>query len=257
VITFIYGLVDPETRTIRYVGKSNDPYYRLRAKSGHVEDARRGFTYHKSNWIRSLLSKGLVPEVIILEPCLKTEWSEREKCWIKTLREKGFPLTNIHDGGDQPSPVATETLRENGKKLAHWHIEHPDLWELAKKKIGEANKVSLLGKRQDAAAVAKRVATRRKNALERRKKQHIQDTPKGGYVICALCGAERKSLAGHLTRGPHYLTGEEFQNYRSVHQVMCQATIQKKSDSAKKNGNGLLGKKRGPYKKRIQSVTVR
>ena len=51
--TFIYGLCDPETNEIRYIGKSNQPKKRLQ---DHIYSCERTVT-HKNNWIKSLLNK--------------------------------------------------------------------------------------------------------------------------------------------------------------------------------------------------------
>src|SRR5438874_480843 len=50
---FIYALVDPVTRFVRYVGKSEEPQERTTV---HCNDKSRT---HRANWIRSILAKGI------------------------------------------------------------------------------------------------------------------------------------------------------------------------------------------------------
>ena len=58
--TFIYGLVDPRTDEIRYIGKANDIRQRLK---NHLNPARYRPT-HKFNWIRKLRRLNMKPYLI-------------------------------------------------------------------------------------------------------------------------------------------------------------------------------------------------
>lgn len=92
-VCYIYGLVDPRTKTIRYVGKSKNPF--TRAKN-HLAEARmksrRGG--QRLVWLRELLTAGVEPDVVILE-CVHGMWAEREKTWIAAISG----LLNGHPGG--------------------------------------------------------------------------------------------------------------------------------------------------------------
>ena len=91
---YIYGLQDPTTNEIRYVGKTNNPKKRLMFHL-YCNDTNK----HKSNWIMSLKKTGTKPNLLILEKTNEIEWEEREKHWIKYGRDNGWRLTNICDGG--------------------------------------------------------------------------------------------------------------------------------------------------------------
>lgn len=94
---YIYGLRDPLTREIRYVGKSTQPIFRLR---GHLKDAKEART-HKQRWLRQLEEKGLAPELVILEEVKAPRtWQQAEREWIAKGKEMGWPLTNLTDGGE-------------------------------------------------------------------------------------------------------------------------------------------------------------
>ena len=90
---FIYGLVDPRDKKVRYVGKSKNPYAR---RDNHLSEARmknrRGGK--RLGWLRELNRVGVRPRVIILETVIGC-WEEREKHWIASLPG----LFNSHPGG--------------------------------------------------------------------------------------------------------------------------------------------------------------
>lgn len=101
---YIYGLVDPETKEIRYIGKSIRPVERLANHCNEISNC------HRSHWIQSLKKKGLKPEMVILERIVgEWPWQESEKRWISYCRENGFDLVNNTDGGDGVSGLPEET----------------------------------------------------------------------------------------------------------------------------------------------------
>lgn len=103
--TFIYGLAEPETGVIRYVGKSNNPNQRL---SRHMAQSRTG-KWHAAIWVASLVAKGLRPIVVILEKVATDDWPAAEIRWIKKLRDEDCDLTNTTEGG--MAPEITEGTR--------------------------------------------------------------------------------------------------------------------------------------------------
>jgi len=113
----VYKLTDPETKQIRYIGRTNnvkDRYSRhLKDISGtphyhHVSsiaadgtymyeiDRTRPPIYTRSNWIYDLRAKGLKPSISVLyEPLpapLIIEWEQR---YILHGLQQGWPLTNL------------------------------------------------------------------------------------------------------------------------------------------------------------------
>ena len=92
--TVIYGLVDPRSGEIFYVGKTSNAETRVarhlaeRCNKGRVE------------WIRNIIGVGLKPTLAILEVVQKGEnWGDREIYWIARGKELGWPLVNISEGG--------------------------------------------------------------------------------------------------------------------------------------------------------------
>jgi hypothetical protein len=86
---YIYGLVDPETREICYVGKTHNVRKRLR---DHIE---RSKVVAVSEWIENLEMRGFSPLVVILE---KVEDVDKvkicEQWWISHGLRLEWPLIN-------------------------------------------------------------------------------------------------------------------------------------------------------------------
>jgi hypothetical protein len=124
-MTFIYALIDPITKDVRYIGKSNNPHKRLFGHNGHIRAKTKS---HKHFWIKSLLDQGFVPTILILEKCEKSIWQEREKDWIKFGRKLKWPLTNMADGGEGYS---------------HWNNRPAPTRGIPHSKIAQANRAFL------------------------------------------------------------------------------------------------------------------
>lgn len=64
------------------------------------EAASRRQTHHNSQWIRSLLSRGLAPKMAVLFAVpVGMRWQVAEKFFIASSKAFGFDLTNTHEGG--------------------------------------------------------------------------------------------------------------------------------------------------------------
>ena len=94
----IYGLVDPRTDAIRYVGKTKHMKRRL---SEHINDKE---ITKKANWIKKLRSLNLKPTIIELDSVPETEHEFWEIYWIAQLKAWGIELLNGTNGGDNPQP---------------------------------------------------------------------------------------------------------------------------------------------------------
>lgn len=91
----IYGLCDPDTQELRYVGVANDMFGRFR---GHLKEAKKGMR-HLHKWIRTLTRKGKLPEAFEIESVNVENWQEAERFWISYFRAIGCRLTNAIEGG--------------------------------------------------------------------------------------------------------------------------------------------------------------
>jgi len=124
----IYGLVDPRTEEIRYIGKTEQiPDCRL---TQHVHRARTtDRNTHLLNWLRLMLDADMVPSITILEivDAGGPDWQEREREWIAHGHESGWPLTNSTSGGEgiiDPSPEVRKarSVRMKGNKYASGNL---------------------------------------------------------------------------------------------------------------------------------------
>ena len=111
---YVYGLVDPTTRQIRYVGKTKG-YLNSRLK-GHLREAQVSSQHnHRLAWMRMLFKKNLVPSLIMLEEVVTADGLVKaERWWIQELRSRGLDLVNGTDGGEgmeNPSPATRLKLQ--------------------------------------------------------------------------------------------------------------------------------------------------
>jgi plasmid maintenance system antidote protein VapI len=94
---YLYGLFDPTTNDLRYIGKTYDLKMRLK---GHLSKYSLQTKSHKNHWLKSLLEKGLEPTLYVLETYnTEEECYEAEETYIQYYKELGVNLTNNSDGG--------------------------------------------------------------------------------------------------------------------------------------------------------------
>lgn len=91
---YIYTLSDPTTNIVKYVGKT----FRLeRRLNDHLKCNGRS---KKDAWVKSLLNKGLIPLLEVIEETDDIECNFWEQYWISQFKTWGFKLKNMTDGGD-------------------------------------------------------------------------------------------------------------------------------------------------------------
>lgn len=104
---YIYALHCPIAKTVRYIGKTNDPEYRL---ATHLTSAKSGkYSHYTARWLRKILAAGERPEMEILETLDDSEpWEEYERFYIQHGEEFGWRLTNTNPGGEGGGYVREE-----------------------------------------------------------------------------------------------------------------------------------------------------
>ncbi len=90
----IYGLIDPVTLIIRYVGRSS---WGLTRPKAHW--TAKGRT-RVANWIKGLRVRGAKYLIVVLEHTAPENIAQCEMWWIAYGRLSGWNLTNLTDGGE-------------------------------------------------------------------------------------------------------------------------------------------------------------
>ena len=107
--TTIYGLIDPTTKQLRYIGKTNNIKQRFK---NHLNSCRDKNT-HKRNWINYLKKNNLKPEIEIIDIVDTDKWKYWEIFYISYFKMIGCNLTNYTTGGDGLT-FANKTSFKNG-----------------------------------------------------------------------------------------------------------------------------------------------
>ena len=110
--TFIYGLTDPRTSEIVYIGKSNDPHRRVKY---HVAERHRSSS-PKALWIQELWDLRLRPNVRVIMKVPFDRWGYFEQQAID--RFGGLDsLLNVKPAGNQP-PIPWDEEHRRNHRLA-------------------------------------------------------------------------------------------------------------------------------------------
>ena len=116
----IYGLVDPRTLLVRYVGMSSTG---MRRPNDHGRPAALAKDKtHKGKWIRALRRNGYDYEIVILDEVEDLVIAER--WWIAFGRACGWPLTNHTDGGEGAPGVKRSVLSRQRQSSTLKQIGH-------------------------------------------------------------------------------------------------------------------------------------
>jgi len=128
----IYGIVDPQTGSIIYIGKANDVKARWKT---HITDARKKKS-RLYTWLNEKLDKNEKVEVIELASAISEDWGSLEKIVIAQYRAEG-KLLNMANGGQEP-PHDPETCAKNARKVVEKRMSDPfhyEIWRM-KKEMG-------------------------------------------------------------------------------------------------------------------------
>ncbi len=142
---YIYGLYDPDTLELRYIGKTNDLRGRL---WGHIRDAKGGQRTYKGTWIRWLLGVGKEPFIAAIQETTEESWQQDEKECIAQAKYEGARLTNLTKGGE--GIIGYSHSQETREKIRKYNLETgriPPSWK---------------GQKQSPEHIKKRVEARQK-----------------------------------------------------------------------------------------------
>ena len=132
--SFIYGLCDPRTQALRYVGITNRLVDRYRE---HIREAQRGST-HADRWIKKLLDDGLMPDKFVIEEVDKDGRAEAECFWIAYFKSIGCQLTNITRGGE--GVLGLNHSEETKKKMSESAKHRPSMSDATRHLIASISK---------------------------------------------------------------------------------------------------------------------
>jgi len=93
--TYIYRLLDPRDRQVKYIGKTVNLAWRGKSHRSPYGES------HCARWLRCLRKLGLHAEMEIIETVeAGGDWAARERHWIAYYRSQGVDLCNMSAGGE-------------------------------------------------------------------------------------------------------------------------------------------------------------
>jgi hypothetical protein len=131
-IMYIYALVDPRDNKTRYVGVTKDPLNRFRSHL-RVNQSVMRHGKKRCEWIAELREGRLAPKMIILEESDWDNWQKAEQWWIRHMRETGYDLLNVNNGGIGPNSISDETRASMRK--SHLGVHTRPMSETHKKSL--------------------------------------------------------------------------------------------------------------------------
>lgn len=215
---YIYALLDLDDNPF-YVGKTNNIKKR---QHGHLNMARRGFVSPVYAKIRKLQRQGWVFNFQILEECSESNCDERERFYIASLREQGFKLTNLAEGGEggcssDTAKKIVEARRKNGT------LKHT---EETKRKMSQSHK-GVLKTAEHKAALSKAWSRTPEQLKQVGRKSAI--TSKGKINI--------KTYSCFAPDGTEYVTKEGLTKFCEEHGLSSQNMV-KVANGERRNHKG-------------------
>lgn len=116
----IYGLKDPITKELRYIGQTTQKSIKNRLHN-HVSEKRNA---RKNQWIKSLRNKNTLPIIFVIDECYSLdELNYLEIFWIGYFKSIGCRLNNVTTGGcgapglkQSPETIAKRMINQIGSK---------------------------------------------------------------------------------------------------------------------------------------------
>lgn len=135
---FVYGLIDPDTREMRYVGSTNIGMKRPRnhlLPCVYLKDGRRVY-----RWVREAIGNGRIPEIVIIE-YVPTDRNliQDETGWMVYFRQIGCRLLNATGRAGGTGMTGKHHTEETKRKISQAKLGRK-LSEQSRKNIGAASK---------------------------------------------------------------------------------------------------------------------
>lgn len=192
-VIYVYVLTDPRyPDDVRYVGVTDNPQRRLRQ---HISKSK-GKTYHRANWINSLLDNGLKPMMTIIDETDENNWRQCEIEWIARYRAMGCDLVNSTDGGggvrgyvptEEHRRKQSESIRGENHPFYGKHFSEEHRRKLSEAKRGKERTPHSEEHRrkQSEAMTGKRFPTRKPRSEEHRRR--LSEANKGKVYDDEYC----------------------------------------------------------------------
>lgn len=202
----IYGLCDPRTNAIRYVGQSINGLYRARE---HAGDARRGEVGRKADWIRALQKVDLTYDILVLENVAEERLlDEREIHWIAFYYPTG-KLLNLSRGGSVGYKALLPEVRSEVAR-AREARKSPEARRSVMRKANAAAVAKMMKKTPEERSRQAQVAGRAAAAV-RTSEEEVEKGRRWGLAGWAKLTPEERSARG--THASHSRTPEERKRY--------------------------------------------
>lgn len=166
----IYGLIDPRTKMLRYVGQTNRNSHKRVLQ--HLRVCQKKTVPPVNAWLRGLLKSGLRPEVIDFEVLPSVELGHEAECfWMEITRSWGCDILNVSSGGQQNrgwhhSSETCERMSQRLKGKFHAQLYTAEVRarvSVSMKKRWKISQHPQLGKKHSKESRAKIVAGRARN----------------------------------------------------------------------------------------------
>lgn len=214
----IYGLFDPLTTELRYVGKTlYSVKKRLKQHVFHTKNSAL------KTWIDDLGAHGCRPEIAALEVVDSDEWQDAERFWIAYFRSIGANLLNAHEGGGASVRHSEETLAVVATKRRAW-LAIPKNRELLRQKSLDAWADPLKRQRMLSSQRAAITPELREMRSELKRRDWAENPDYRANFAAAQAAVDRSALAKEFWQRPEY---------RERHAVSNRASNERRSASLK------------------------
>lgn len=128
-IAYIYILKDPVDNTVRYVGKTINPKYRL---NEHINESKK-YEHHRARWIRKLTANNKKPILEIVKICPLVEFEKYETYFIQLYKSR--KLTNSDNTGQgsvgRRRSIIDKSIKKISKQVYQFDLSGNSIGEYA------------------------------------------------------------------------------------------------------------------------------
>lgn len=125
--SFIYGLIDPDTKALRYVGKTGVGWVRIREHYARCHRRNSsGYFSASKQWIRKLKENNKIFDIVYLEYLPVGQLDDAEQFYISYFKFLGCELLNHEIGGSRGKHGLNTTTHRAKMKTV---MNQPDVVE--------------------------------------------------------------------------------------------------------------------------------